>query len=98
MARLIKIHEDGRQEVKEQGSRIDAIAWNDDGTFKEVAGHLPITGCSLLVGSISARSYSDQDYWLTSKVTEVLEEKKDDDGRFYYVRFRTKNSEYVLEA
>jgi hypothetical protein len=98
MARLIKIHPDGRKEVKESGSRIDAIAWNEDGSFKEVAGHSPIVGCSMLVGSITARSYSNRDYWLTSKVTEVLEEKRDEAGLFYYIRFRTENSEYVIEA
>lgn len=98
MPQLIKMHENGRREIKEHGSRIEAIAWNEDGTFKEIAGHSPIIGCSMLVGSITARSYSDQDYWLTSKVTEVLDEKIDDEGRIYYVRFRTKNSEYVIEA
>lgn len=98
MARLIKIHPDGNRELKEQGGRIEAIAWNEDGTFKEVIGHAPTVGCSMLVGSITARSYSDQDYWLTSKVTEVLEEKWTEDGLLYLVRFRTENSEYVIEA
>jgi hypothetical protein len=98
MAKLIKIHPDGHRELKEQGGRIDAIAWNENGTFKEVVGHSPVVGCSMLVGSISARSYSDQDYWLTSKVTEVLEEKWTTDGLLYLVRFRTENSEYVIEA
>lgn len=98
MAKLIKIHKDGQRELKEQGGRIDAIAWNEDGSFKEVAGHAPIVGCSILVGSISARSYSDQDYWLTSKVTEILEEQWTTDGLLYLVRFRTENSEYVIEA
>ena len=34
----------------------------------------PVVGCSVLVGSITARSYSNQDYWLTTKVTERSEE------------------------
>jgi hypothetical protein len=98
MAKLIKIHPDGRRELKEQGGRIESIAWNEDGTFKEVVGSAPTIGCSMLVGSITARSYSDQDYWLTTKVTEVLEEKWTEDGLLYLVRFRTENSEYVIEA
>lgn len=74
----------------DQGARVEAIRWNEDGTFKEVEGNRPIVGCSLLVGSVTARSYSRQDYWLTTKVTEILEERED------YVRFKTGNSEYEL--
>ena len=36
MAHLVKIHEDGREEFKESGQRIEAIAWDDDGRFKEI--------------------------------------------------------------
>lgn len=72
------------------GARVQAIAWNEDRTFKEVAGNYPIVGCSLLVGSVTARSYSKSDYWLTTIVTEILEEKED------YVKFKTENSVYEL--
>jgi hypothetical protein len=96
MPTLIKIHQDGREEFMEQGARVDAIAWNEDKTFKEVVAHAPTVGCSLLVGSVTARSYSDQDYWLTTVVTEILEEEKDDKGYLKFVRFKTKNSEYIL--
>ena len=44
----------------------------ENGSFKEVKGHQPIVGCALLVGSITARSYSDQDYWLTTPITEII--------------------------
>ncbi len=98
MPQLIKIHPDGREEFKESGMRVQAIAWNEDGTFKEVTDHKPVVGCSLLVGSVTARSYSSQDYWLTTKVTEILEEKKDEEGHLELVRFKTQNSEYVLRA
>lgn len=70
------------------GARSEAIAWNEDGTFKEVIGYKPTVGCSMLVGSVTARSYSYQDYWLTTVVTEILEEKED------YVKFKTGNSVY----
>lgn len=72
----------------ESGARSEAISWNEDGTFKEVVGHRPMVGCSMLVGSTTARSYSAQDYWLTTVVTEILEERED------YVKFRTLNSIY----
>ncbi len=98
MPKLIKIHSDGREEFKEQGGRIQAIAWNEDGTFKEIVDHKPVVGCSLLVGSVTARTYSHQDYWLTTKVSEILEEKTNEEGLLEFVRFRTENSEYIVIA
>jgi len=77
-----------RDDKGDQGSRSEAIAWNDDGSFKEVVSNRPTIGCSMLVGSVTARSYSSKDFWLTTPVTEILEERED------YVRFKTGNSEY----
>ena len=72
----------------DSGGRSEAIEWNEDGTFKKVVDHRPRVGCSMLVGSITARSYSYQDYWLTTPVEEILEETEN------YVKFRTKNTVY----
>ena len=96
MPALIKIHSDGRQEFKEQGARVEAISWNEDRTFKEIVDSKPVVGCSLLVGSVTARTYSAQDYWLTTVVTEIIEERKNEDGYLEFVRFKTSNSEYIL--
>lgn len=92
MAELRRI----RDGAGDSGSRVEAIAWNEDGTFKEVIGHRPMVGYSLLVGSVTARTYSNQDYWLTTPITEILkeEERKGRDGEGYYCRFKTENSEY----
>jgi hypothetical protein len=90
MATLVKVHPDGREEFKDGGSRVEAIRWNEDRTFKEIEGHEPIVGCSLLVGSVTARSYSSQDYWLTTPVTKIVE-KTDK----YWI-FETENSTYKL--
>jgi hypothetical protein len=90
MAKLYKIHKDGSTEFKEQGARVEAIAWNEDRTFKQIIANVPTIGCSLLVGSVTARSYSDQDYWLTTIVTEILE--KSEAG----YKFKTENSIYEL--
>jgi hypothetical protein len=98
MPSLLKIHADGTTELKDQGQRVEAIAWNEDGTFKEVTGSVPVIGCSVLVGSVTARSYSYQDYWLTTKVTEILEEEKDEDGMYLRIKFKTENSIYELRA
>ena len=69
------------------GVRSDC-SWNEDGTVKEVIGGKPTIGCSMLVGSITARSYMDRDFWLTTVVTEIIEDKGD------YVKFKTENSVY----
>lgn len=89
MPTLVKVHPNGREEMKDGGSRVDAIAWNEDKTFKGVIGHEPIVGCSLLVGSLGARTYGN-DYWLTTVVTEILERQPD------YILFKTENSTYKL--
>lgn len=57
----------------------------------------PQVGAVMIVGSPYARSYSAQDYWQTTLVTEILEERTEEDGT-EYVRFRTGNSEYEWKA
>jgi hypothetical protein len=81
-----------RDGAGETGGRSQAIEWNEDGTFKKVVDYKPTVGYSMLVGSVSARSYSDQDYWLTTVVTDILEEINSDD--VHYIKFKTGNSEY----
>jgi len=90
MATLVKVHPDGREEMKDGGARVEAHKYNDETKQYEVIGHEPIVGSSLLVGSVTARSYSSQDYWLTTVVTEIVE-KTDD-----YILFNTQNSTYKL--
>jgi hypothetical protein len=77
----------------DSGARVEAIAWDEDGKIKEVVSNRPTVGCSLLVGSVTARSYSKQDYWLTTEVTEILEERIDE-NKVLYVKFKTGNSIY----
>jgi hypothetical protein len=89
MATLKRIS-DGKGDA---GARVEAIAWTEDGKFKEVVSNRPTIGCSLLVGSVTARSYSNQDYWLTTEVTEILEERIDENN-VLYVKFKTGNSIY----
>jgi len=88
MARLIR-ESDGEGE---SGARSEAIQWKEDGTFDKVVSNRPVIGCSMLVGSVTARTYSDRDYWLTTKVSEILEEKEENGQLF--VRFKTGNSIY----
>lgn len=53
----------------------------------------PQIGAAMRVGSHHARSYSAQDWWQTTLITEILEERIEEDGS-EYVRFKTGNSEY----
>jgi hypothetical protein len=58
-------------------------------------GATPKVGALMQVGSLSARSYSAQDYWQTTPITEILEERTDpEDPEFLWVRFKTGNSIY----
>lgn len=77
----------------DDGSMVQAIRWNEDGSFKEVAGNYPMVGCSLRVGSVTARTYSNQDWWMTTVIEEILEEEELPNGR-KYCKFRTANSIY----
>jgi hypothetical protein len=57
----------------------------------------PQIGASMRVGSISGRSFVAQDWWQTTLITEILEERTEEDGT-EYVRFKTGNSEYEWRA
>jgi hypothetical protein len=57
----------------------------------------PQIGASMRVGSIAARSFTSQDWWQTTLITEILEERTEEDGT-EYVRFKTGNSEYEWRA
>lgn len=76
----------------DSGGSSQSISWNKETNKIEVDGYIPKIGNVMKVGNVTARSYSRQDYWLTTEVTEILEEIKNDD--VYYVRFSTGNSEY----
>ena len=53
----------------------------------------PQIGYVMRVGSGIARSYSAQDWWQTTVITEILEDTVNEDGS-EYVKFKTGNSIY----
>ena len=89
MAYVLRRVSDGKGD---SGGSSLAIAWHNNGTFKEVVGISPTIDCSMQVGSMTARSYSNQDYWTTTPVTKILEKILNEETN--YVRFKTENSEY----
>ena len=52
----------------------------------------PRVGVAMRVGSSYGRSFSQQDWWQTTWITEILETRESSEGK--YVRFKTGNSEY----
>jgi hypothetical protein len=52
----------------------------------------PRVGVAMRVGSHFARSHSAQDWWQTTLITEILEERTGEG--IDYVKFRTGNSVY----
>jgi len=78
MPSLMKV---GSPHVGDSGASSDQV-WVEDGKMKIEPGR-PVVGRAIRVGSLSARSYSAQDWWQTSLVTEILEETDE------YVKFKT---------
>lgn len=53
-----------------------------------------ILGCALQCGSFYARTYQVQDWWLTTPVTEILEQAEDG----AWVKVKTGNSVYMVKS
>lgn len=62
-----------------------------DGDSIDYDGDRPLVGYCMRVGSPYTRTYGYQDYWTTTPVTEIIEDRGN------YVRFKTGNSEYIWE-
>lgn len=54
----------------------------------------PRVGFGVRVGSYYARTFSGQDWWQTTPITEILEESVDTEG-YRTVKFKTRNSVYT---
>ena len=76
----------------DSGSLSQAIQLNNEEKRVTVLGSRPLVGCIMKVGSLTARSFSNKDFWMTTPITEILEEIKTKNTD--YVRFKTGNSEY----
>lgn len=94
MAKLVRVS-DGEGY---SGSLVESIAWNEDGSFKEVTGSKPTVGESLKVGTVTAGMFTNRDFWLTTPITEIIKEEKNEEGKLTYVMFKTENSVYEMFA
>lgn len=83
---LVRVH-DG---VGDSGPMCQIL---DSENYQPIEGeNRPRIGCGIRVGSFYGRTYEMQDWWQTSPVEEIIEERED------YVKFRTRNSEYVWKT
>ena len=86
---------DGRGD---SGSMSMALVPTYDGNGKVVDiqyinGARPQVGYVMRVGSTYARTMQHQDWWQTTVISEIIEDKINEDGG-EYVRFKTGNSIY----
>jgi len=88
MARLRRV----RDGAGDEGSSIEAIRLDENGKPEYKKTDRPIVGWALRVGSPIARTYSQQDWWMTTLVTEIVEQVENEEE--LYVKFRTGNSLY----
>lgn len=72
----------------DSGQMSEALRFKAEGGYPEVISDRPLIGCCMRVGSHYARTFQHQDYWTTTPVTEIVEDRDD------FVRFKTLNSEY----
>lgn len=77
-----------RDGAGDSGPMSEAWMPNPEAGSSEPAGDRPVLGAWMRVGSPYGRTFVAQDWWQTTPITEIIEERED------YVRFRTRNSEY----
>jgi len=62
----------------------------DPKDLSNCVGHKPMVGYCLKVGTLTAGTFSNRDWWMTTPITEIISETEDE------VKFKTQNSEYVF--
>ncbi len=71
------------------------VLWKNENGQNQYEHGIPKIGTAVRVGSIYSRSFSTQDYWTTTIVTQILFDISFGSQRM--IVFKTKNSEYIWE-
>jgi len=82
----------GSSEEGDSGQMSLAI-WTDGNEVRFEHNSAPRVGVCIRVGSNYARTYSGQDWWQTSYITEIVNDSIDETGNREII-FKTKNSVY----
>jgi len=69
--------------VAKNGKEFEGVTYNAE----------PQIGCCMQVGTPFSRTFSNQDWWMTTPVTEIVYREVNDDD-IVTVVFKTKNSTY----
>lgn len=77
-----------REDGNGDSGGISIALWEENGELKVEHDARPRVGVCIQVGAAYARTMQWQDWWQTSYITEILDEKED------YIKFKTKNSIY----
>jgi accessory colonization factor AcfC len=88
-----------RDGAGDSGPMSSAVFYNENGQPERTENARPFVGAVMIVGTYMARSFSAQDYWQTTPVTEIIKEWTDwvEDQSVECVQFKTGNSEYIWE-
>jgi hypothetical protein len=90
------LHRD-RDDAGDSGSWLEAFDWDNQSAEHEQ--NVIEVGKGVRCGSLYARSFCAQDWWLTTPVKEILEVERNDDDEIVKVRFLTESkngSTYTL--
>ncbi len=69
--------------VDKNGKKFESVSYDAE----------PQVGCCMQVGTPFSRTFSNQDWWMTTPVTKIVSREINDDGVVTVV-FKTKNSTY----
>lgn len=90
-----------RDGMGDSGLMSDAYHWpnGEDADPEVIHNSKPFVGATMRVGTPFARSFTAQDWWQTTPVTEIIKEWTDwvEDQSVECVHFKTGNSEYIWE-
>lgn len=76
------------RDVAGDSGPMSRAVWEENDKTKTEDDAKPRVGVQMIVGTYFARTMDNQDFWHTTTITEIIEERDD------YVKFKTGNSTY----
>lgn len=83
----------------DSGPMLLAVTYDSETSPPRIEYNVLRLGACVRVGSINGRSYSAQDWWQTTPVTEVLRTEQRKGGLYSLIEFKTASGKiYTLEV